>query len=407
MKKLILFVVALWAGNARAVDISFDSAQNCTGQPLFGSKSLSDVPCYDISSLEDAQSAIIANFAIDEQVNFYADGACKHPIGSVSESSCFSPASQLGSFEVQSLNINAANINPEQSNVLLSNYTGLAVTSPDSMDIRLSVPYLILGLGSVDIGFRLWEAYDACKSAEDKEAKPLVQCVGGPVAAICGYTAAFLLGKEAETIRGFFRGMNREITNVRRDDLDSHNSDYMNTIMNVTEADSANTYVGSMVRDMGLANHTSPAHEVDMGDDGKWHMSAFFDETTGDYVHHVRSTEESQMELAKRKAPIPYDSIQWDKGGIDFIVCRHNRHAKLTGFGVGVKSLYNTFWDQMRCENSVDKFKKATHVKADIYNEDLVIVASIYMRPYKKMHVSLPTCNNNIPLSPNQDCFIS
>jgi hypothetical protein len=411
MKNIPIILMALLGRTALSVDITFDSAKECTGHPLYGSKSLSSVSCYDISKLGKAQSAVMANFGNNEQVNFFADAMCQESLGSASTSSCYSPDGLIGSFEVSSSGNKVATSDLATSDVLLSNYTELAISSPGTIDSTASNLVIATGLFAIGGAYHIWDAYDSCHQAgEEKTVKSIVSCVGGPIASVATAAGGVFLGLSGEAIRGWYRGINGEINNVRkRDSIDDYNFEYMAMLMNVSNFDGHNgTHIGSMVRDMGSVEQTSPLYEIDMGEGEKWHMSAHLDEDTGEFVHHMRRAEDNAIELSKRKAPFPYDSIRWNKGGLDFIFCRHNRDAKLSGYkGVSRAKMFNIIWDQLTCQHNPTDFKSATHVKIDMHNEELVLVGSLYIKPYKTTHVSLPACGNNIPLALNQDCIIA
>jgi hypothetical protein len=100
MKCVIL--PALLASIALSVDITFDSAKEYTGQSLYGSKELSDMQCYDLSTNEKVRSAVLANLGEGEVLSFFCDGVCRKMLDSVSSASCYSPERSIGSFQVNS-----------------------------------------------------------------------------------------------------------------------------------------------------------------------------------------------------------------------------------------------------------------------------------------------------------------
>jgi len=47
---------------------------------------------------------------------------------------------------------------------------------------------------------------------------------------------------------------------------------------------------------------------------GKYHMAAFFDERSGDFIHHIHRAEESNLTVSFdkfNKRQISYDDVRW------------------------------------------------------------------------------------------------
>lgn len=88
MNFFIFILSALLSSTVLSVDITFDSAKQCSGQPLYGSRGLSDILCYDVSQNEEILSAVLANFDDGEVVNFFSDATYGDLIGQVLGTSC-------------------------------------------------------------------------------------------------------------------------------------------------------------------------------------------------------------------------------------------------------------------------------------------------------------------------------
>ena len=65
---------------------------------------------------------------------------------------------------------------------------------------------------------------------------------------------------------------------------------------------------------MSTGIHSSPVYQIDFGDGGLRHYSSFYEHETDAFVHHMRPA--SEMDLEKRSAPNPYNTIRWGSGGL-------------------------------------------------------------------------------------------
>ena len=391
-------LVLLSSTFALAIDIALDSEKQCSAQvsrwisstiavadidkALHLGRELPDMPCYDLSHLKGIESAFLANIAENQTVTLFSDAHCEHNIGTVNVDGCFTPTSGMRSLAINTMAYEHG-VNKERKvedyDFAFTNVTSLAIASPDAVDISYTNAIIATVFGAATVGLTIHSSYDTCKTAfTEPTAASVLDCAAIPLTSIFAFISSQFLGDIKETVSntviGFFRASDGTVTNQKRGSFDELNGHYMDAVFN--NSDSGAHHIGHMIRDMGTHEQTSPLYEIDMGSH-KMHFSAHWDDINGEVVHHVHSKEDTDYELAKRDAPYPYDSIRWNKGGLDFRFCPSADKSTSGYYGVSRNSLSNTFYDQITCQQSSGSFGRATSVSAVLYNEQLSSVGAV------------------------------
>ena len=138
------------------------------------------------------------------------------------------------------------------------------------------------------------------------------------IAAVGGFLVSRGVGAGAGPLQEAIQMGTGTISDVKRRGLiDNANSNYMSNIMKRDRGDGYDIgeHVGFQARDMGNGVvQRSPLYEVDFGIGGKYHITAFLDERSGTFTHHLHRAEESELDarydsLGKRQ--ISYDDVRW------------------------------------------------------------------------------------------------
>lgn len=175
--------------------------------------------------------------------------------------------------------------------------------------------------------------------------------------------------------------------------------------------------------------HSSPVYQVNFGDGGLRHFSSFYEHEHGDFVHHMWTA--SETELEKRSAPNPYNTIRWKSGGFgkselfwvyfsillknhllmprtDFAFCEYNSKVPASGFNNRNKQqVYNIAYDQITCLHSASYYRGAQGLGIDLRNEQGTIIGEVTIQPYTgSSRPGPPSCNpKSYPT--DGDCSIS
>lgn len=195
-----IFALAFLIRGLLAVDVTFASGvsrkprtislilpltltqSNCTGTGLYGGKNLTSIACLDLTPYDPAQSAILSNFEPGQTVIFYSDESCSTPTSTTSKELCYTePDSRIGSIEIQTLNPTSKELALAPT-TKLSNYKGLAQSSPYNIDVKYPNGYIgataLVASGAVTVASMAY----ACKDIATGDPVAILVCVGPAIA---------------------------------------------------------------------------------------------------------------------------------------------------------------------------------------------------------------------------------
>jgi hypothetical protein len=72
--------------------------------------------------------------------------------------------------------------------------------------------------------------------------------------------------------------------------------------------------------------------------------------------------------------------------------------------GVSRAKLAQVIGDQLKCQHTLAEYKKVTNVKLDLHNENLVLRAAMYVKPWANTPASPPPCGGGT-VALNPDCY--
>lgn len=100
----------------------------------------------------------------------------------------------------------------------------------------------------------------------------------------------------------------------KRELIDNANFQFMSDIMK-RDGFEAGTHVGFQQRDMGNGDiQRSPLYEVDFGKGGLYHVTAFLDQRSGQFIHHMHRAADSSLEARYdnlNRRQVSYDDVRW------------------------------------------------------------------------------------------------
>ena len=387
----ITLMITLVITCTRGVDVSFTDGPECTGDKLFGGSNMSIMSCYDISDFVVPTSIDVSGFHPGQAIQFYFDPACKHPAFRASGEQCYSPGS--GSISAYSVHTTAhyekyygpKELVPYGLKLSHERDVGLKRRAVNSTDAGLST--FILGASAIGLSSAITFAgavYGCYSILQDADPPTIVFCILTPVAVILAHVGHILFRRGAIAVQndielgtGHIYQHNHYNTG-NKDRINARNFEFLSTLMNVTESPMA--HVGYMMRDMGYGNQTSPVYKLDLGHQDLYHFTAFLNEDTGSYIHHMH-TADRQLEQ-KRSMP-KYNSIRWTANGLDFDFCAFHAGASPDGFHGTVEHLYDIAYKDMKCLVGAKDIRTKNLLLVDLHNSHGLIVGAVTIAPYK------------------------
>lgn len=383
---------ALLALPALAVDVAFMQGEACSGQPLYGMKGLDAVTCYDITDDVAPRSVDFRNLAAQQKVRLFSDTECTQKLYSTTSKACYivsgdniaaftvtntTNAPQVGEYEeFQSKEMTKDVV---EYGVKLSNYKGMEA-APFSSNIRYSNSFIGASAIGTASGLSFASGVAGCYSAVAGGGPlSIFSCIAGPIATILSWVGYYSLARAGEHIQD---NINWPL------ELDDRNFAFMHSVMNVTGSQAVHT--GKLMhRTLSTGDHVSPIYELTGGDGINYHFSAFYDDETGSFVHHIAP--EHEIQLDKRAGP-GYNNVRYSSGGMDFSFCKRSpSSSKAVYYQRSMQQLYNIYYKDLKCLVAPNDLKNNEQLLVDMYNGNSVLVGEVHIAPYKK---SGPVNNN-------------
>lgn len=269
---------ALLANSACAVDIAFLDGKECTGTGLYGTQSIPQLPCFDLSTLDPASSVHMYNITQGQVLNFFSDNACQEALHTTAdiESECFTPSSgHMGSFSVHGAEASAEHKRDANTSdiapyaVKMSDLTAMGPYDVKSVQLGLSIFTLgVSGLAAYS-GLTLYSAINTCTALKDNDnptAQDKFNCAASPLATVIGWVTAYLFHKAGQRTNGRIDLALGNINTAKRsvDAIDEINADAVHAMMKRSAAGGP-SFVGFVERSKqppGLSSHTDLDHHA-------------------------------------------------------------------------------------------------------------------------------------------------